>query len=89
MSQPDEGVHAHSNRRTDLDPPDADHWRPPRLSPWYLLLIPVVILPLCSFLWNSNSPALFGMPFFYWMQLLWVIVTALVVGLVYFKTKEQ
>lgn len=47
-----------------------------------------MILPLCSFLWNSDSPTLFGMPFFYWMQLLWVIVTALVVGLVYLKTKE-
>ena len=46
----------------DLSPPvprRSDH------SPWnYLLLIPIV-LPLLTFLYNSETPKLFGIPFFY------------------------
>jgi hypothetical protein len=39
-------------------------------SPWnYLLLIPIV-LPLLTFLYNSETPKLFGIPFFYWFQML-------------------
>ena len=56
----------------DLSPPV-----PPRpatrrsdYSPWnYLLLIPI-ILPLLTFLYNSETPRLFGIPFFYWFQML-------------------
>jgi CBS domain containing-hemolysin-like protein len=51
----------------DLSPPvprRSDH------SPWnYLLLIPIV-LPLLTFLYNSETPRLFGIPFFYWFQML-------------------
>jgi CBS domain containing-hemolysin-like protein len=51
----------------DLSPPAprrSDH------SPWnYLLLIPIV-LPLLTFLYNSETPKLFGIPFFYWFQML-------------------
>ena len=39
-------------------------------SPWnYLLLIPIV-LPLLTFLYNHETPKLFGIPFFYWFQML-------------------
>jgi hypothetical protein len=39
-------------------------------SPWnYLLLIPIV-LPLLTFLYNHETPELFGIPFFYWFQML-------------------
>ncbi len=51
----------------DLSPPvprRSDH------SPWnYLLLIPIV-LPLFTFLYNSETPRLFGIPFFFWFQML-------------------
>jgi hypothetical protein len=39
-------------------------------SSWnYLLLIPIV-LPLLTFLYNHETPELFGIPFFYWFQML-------------------
>lgn len=39
-------------------------------SPWnYLLLIPIA-LPLLTFVYNSETPKLFGIPFFYWFQML-------------------
>ena len=39
-------------------------------SPWnWLLLIPIV-LPLLTFAYNRETPALFGWPFFFWFQML-------------------
>jgi hypothetical protein len=51
----------------DLSPPIAKR---SDYSPWnYLLLIPIV-LPLLTFLYNRETPQLFGIPFFYWFQML-------------------
>lgn len=47
-----------------------------------LLLIPFVAVLWVPF-YNSADPALFGVPFFYWYQLLWIPLTALVVSAVY------
>lgn len=59
----------------DLSPPIAkrsDH------SPWnYLLLFPIV-LPLLTFLYNRATPQLFGIPFFYWFQMLFSPLAVLV-----------
>jgi len=33
--------------------------------------------------YNHTTPALFGFPFFYWYQLLWVPLTSLLTYLVY------
>lgn len=41
-----------------------------------LLVVPGVIA-LCAWLYNSIEPSLFGVPFFYWFQLLLVPVSAL------------
>ena len=42
-------------------------------SPWnWLLLIPIVV-PLIVPFYNRVEPTLFGWPFFYWMQLLFVL----------------
>ena len=35
----------------------------------YLLLVPIV-LPLLTFLYNSETPRVLGIPFFYWFQML-------------------
>lgn len=47
----------------------------------------LLILPYIAILWvssyNRTSPALFGFPFFYWYQLLWVIISAALAGIVY------
>jgi hypothetical protein len=44
---------------------------------WLLLLLPFVGL-LSIPLYNHAGPTLFGVPFFYWYQIVWVPVTALI-----------
>ena len=52
---------------------------------WPLLLL---IIPFIVMLWppfyNYQDPKLFEIPFFYWFQLLWVILTAIITAIVYF-----
>ncbi len=47
-----------------------------------LLLIPFVGLLWIPF-YNDRMPALFGFPFFYWYQLAWVPISALITFIVY------
>ena len=53
---------------------------------WVLLLLPFIGLLWVPF-YNFQEPALFGFPFFYWYQLLWVLISAVITALVYVKTK--
>ena len=52
----------------------------------------LLILPfagtLIPELYNRAQPALFGMPFFYWYQLGWVILTAGLLGLAVYLTRD-
>jgi hypothetical protein len=45
-------------------------------NPWNLLLL----LPFIALLWvpfyNSVEPMIWGIPFFYWYQFVWVFMTA-------------
>ena len=47
----------------------------------------ILILPYLALLWipfyNDVKPAIFGFPFFYWYQLLWVPVTSLILFIAY------
>lgn len=45
----------------------------------YLLLLAPCVLALLTPLYNGLSPALFGVPLFYWFQLLLVPVSALAI----------
>lgn len=47
----------------------------------WLLIVPVVV-PLLPWLYNRRTPAIFGIPFFYWYQLLMVPLGSAVVWLV-------
>ena len=44
-----------------------------------ILLLAPCVLALCVPLYNSIPPVLFGIPFFYWFQLLLVPVSALAI----------
>ena len=55
---------------------------------WMLLLLPFIGLLWVPF-YNFLDPALFGFPFFYWYQLAWVLISAVLTALVYFKTKPK
>ena len=56
---------------------------------WYLLLV----IPFVAVLWvpfySSASPDLAGIPFFYWYQFLWVVISAVLTGIVYFATTSR
>ena len=41
-----------------------------------LILIPIAVLAAVP-LYNGAKPALFGMPFFYWFQTLWLVLAAI------------
>jgi len=63
--------------------PTADH------SNWWSLLL---VIPFVALLWvpfyNRLEPAIFGIPFFYWYQFLWVILTSLIIVIVDARTRE-
>jgi hypothetical protein len=55
---------------------------------WYLLFVVQFAVALWPPLYNRAEPYLFGIPFFYWFQLLWVIVSAVFTAIVYFSVQE-
>lgn len=53
----------------------------------------LLLLPFLALLWipfyNRELPELFGFPFFYWYQLLWVPLTALLIWIVYQANEKK
>ena len=60
--------------------------RPVRKRRSWLLI--VLLIPFIVMLWppfyNFRQPEFIGIPFFYWFQLLWIMITAILTALVYF-----
>lgn len=56
---------------------------------WYLLLVLPFVGTLVPSLYNHAWPPLFGLPFFYWYQLAWVLATAALLGIVVAMTSER
>ncbi len=60
-----------------------------KFHPVYLILL----IPYVAFLWvplyNRIEPEIFGIPFFYWWQLLWIVLTALSIVPVYLYQESQ
>jgi hypothetical protein len=54
---------------------------------WYLLLLLPYVFLLWPPLYAKSEPTLFGFPFFYWYQFLWVPIAAVLTGIVYFRTR--
>jgi Protein of unknown function (DUF3311) len=58
-------------------------------SPWYVLLL----IPFLALLWPGvyarEHPELWGVPFFYWYQFLWVILSAILTETVYAATRRR
>jgi hypothetical protein len=59
-----------------------------KASWWYLLFIVQFAVILWPPLYNKAEPAVLGVPFFYWFQLAWVVVSAVITAVVYFATRE-
>lgn len=64
---------------------------PPERRPRASLLRLFLLAPFVGVLWvssyNSLTPALGGIPFFYWYQLLWVVIAAVLTAFVYFAER--
>ncbi|HEV2376757.1 MAG TPA: DUF3311 domain-containing protein, partial [Streptosporangiaceae bacterium] len=58
-------------------------------SRWHWLLLVAVVVPLLTPLYNRIQPQLFGLPFFYWSQMTFVVLAALVTTVVYQATKKR
>jgi hypothetical protein len=53
-------------------------WHPARL----LLILPFIAVLFVPF-YNRTQPTLWSLPFYYWYQMLWILLGAVVIGLVY------
>jgi hypothetical protein len=56
-----------------------------RLYLW-LLAVPFAATLIPPF-YARRAPELFGFPFFYWYQIAWVVISALIVWFVFVKTR--
>ena len=54
-----------------------------------LLLLVGIVVPLLVSTYDQAEPRLFGFPFFYWYQLLWVFIAAGLCGLSYVLLKRE
>ncbi|WP_033291369.1 DUF3311 domain-containing protein [Amycolatopsis jejuensis] len=59
-----------------------------QFSAWNLLLL-IPLLILVTPLYNFDEPRLFGLPFFYWFQLVFVIAGVVCTGIVYLATRKK
>ena len=59
-----------------------------RWSWWHLLFVVQFVAVLWPPFYNSVEPRWIGIPFFYWYQLLWVVISAVVTAVIYLMTAE-
>jgi hypothetical protein len=73
----------------DGRPPDAVAPQRSDRSPWNWLLLVPIGMPLIVPLFNRVEPTLFGWPFFYWMQLVFLALGMLTTVVVYRATRRS
>jgi hypothetical protein len=83
---------SHEDRFTrDPDAPGGTGRRPAARhetnTGWYWLFALPFVFTLLPFIYNRRSPELIGMPFFYWYQTVWVVITGVIVYIVYTRTR--
>lgn len=57
-------------------------------SRWHLLLLIQCVAVLWPPWFNAADPHLAGIPFFYWYQLAWVLIGAVLTGIVHVATDK-
>lgn len=55
---------------------------------WILLAVPYIALCFPQ-IYARATPTLLGFPFFYWYQLLWVVLTSIILGAIYLRIKDS
>jgi Protein of unknown function (DUF3311) len=56
---------------------------------WYLLLLIPIVALLTTPIYAKPDPELFGFPFFYWYQFVWVPLSVAVTWFVYTRTRTR
>jgi hypothetical protein len=56
---------------------------------WYLLFLAQLGAIVWPPFYNKAEPALAGIPFFYWYQLLWIVIGGVLTAVVYFATEAS
>jgi hypothetical protein len=58
------------------------------ISGWWkwLLAIPFIVLLWVPF-YNTVEPSIWGIPFFYWFQFVWLILTAVLIIFLHHRTE--
>ncbi|GAC1452127.1 MAG: DUF3311 domain-containing protein [Steroidobacteraceae bacterium] len=56
---------------------------------WYLLFLVQFVAVLWPPFYNRVEPAWMGVPFFYWYQMLWVIISAITTAFIYRVTQRD
>lgn len=59
-----------------------------RLSAWNLLLLLPALALIFPGVYARDTPELFGVPFFYWYQVAWILLSAIITAVVYCATPE-
>lgn len=60
-----------------------------RKARWLWLLVIPFIATLVPPIYARSTPAIFGFPFFYWYQIAWIVLSALIVGIVYVARRSS
>jgi hypothetical protein len=67
--------------------------RPPAVTPHRVIVGVLIAAPFVALLWVSSyaksGPTLGGWPFFYWYQLLWVLVSAACTAVAYWLVRRE
>jgi hypothetical protein len=56
---------------------------------WYVLFLLPFLGTFFPWIYNTESPELFGIPFFYWYQMAWVPITVMLTVIVYRATTRK
>ncbi|WP_460521677.1 DUF3311 domain-containing protein [Humibacter antri] len=75
-----------------MSEPDMPTRGPARPVPYVIagiLIAIAIIMPLIVPLYAFAKPTLWGMPFFYWYQLLWVFIAAGLLGIAYLVMRKE
>ena len=62
---------------------------PDRFGRGWLLLLLIPMLVVYVPFYNTIEPEVYGFPFFYWFQLIWIFVSMGVTALVYYGTEPR
>ncbi len=55
---------------------------------WYLLFLVQFVAVLWPPFYNRAEPYWMGVAFFYWYQLLWVLISAVITAVIYLATEK-